>query len=474
MKAIVYCRKSTESEERQVQSLEAQLKWCREYTDTNSFEVIKEIVESKTAKKPWREWFNEMMQLFAENKADIIVTWQLNRLSRNPIDEWTLKWFTQQWIIKEIHSTDWISNWQNILLMSVHFGMANQYVIDLKKNVERWMKQKLEKGWICTRVPFWYINDKNTKTALIDENKAEWVKEIFKLRIQWLQYYEIWKELFKRWLKTKFWNPLSKTTIEQIIKNEFYIWIMNFSWEKYKWAHDTLISSKTYNEANKDRRRYSKVEHTFNNWFFIKEKIYYKWKKMSPYKQKWHVYYKQWFWIEESINIGQNDVLEAFEDHIKYYMLPSIVLWDLSTSIKKYTEDIYKENKKHYEKLKKSIEDIREKKSRLLDVRLSWLINDDEYKRKNNELVKIDIELEEELKNINYADTQISNEASELLELLSDMPNLYKKSTSEAKWLIINMVSSELILINKKELKVKENKLFEIIKNINMSVWLGM
>ena len=196
LRAIIYTRKSTESEDRQTQSLEAQINWCREYSTTNSFEVIEEIIESKTAKKPWREWFNKMMKLFSENKADIIISWQLNRISRNPIDEWTVKWFTQQWIIKQIHSTDGIADWSNILTMSIHFAMATQYVIDLKKNVERWMKQKLEKGWICTKVPMWYLNDKNTKTAVINKEKSDWVKEIFKLRIQWMQYHKIWKTVF--------------------------------------------------------------------------------------------------------------------------------------------------------------------------------------------------------------------------------------------------------------------------------------
>jgi DNA invertase Pin-like site-specific DNA recombinase len=52
MKAIIYCRKSTESEEKQVQSIEAQLDWCRDYAKRLGFEVIKEITEEKSAKKP--------------------------------------------------------------------------------------------------------------------------------------------------------------------------------------------------------------------------------------------------------------------------------------------------------------------------------------------------------------------------------------------------------------------------------------
>jgi DNA invertase Pin-like site-specific DNA recombinase len=52
MKAIIYLRKSTDREDKQVQSLEAQQKWCREYCEMHGFDVVKEISESKSAKQP--------------------------------------------------------------------------------------------------------------------------------------------------------------------------------------------------------------------------------------------------------------------------------------------------------------------------------------------------------------------------------------------------------------------------------------
>ena len=98
--------------------------------------------------------------------------------------------------------------------------MATQYVIDLKKNVLRWLKQKLEKGWICWNVPFWYKNDKNTATAIVIEENAKIVKEVFELRIKGWSYIDISKHLFKKGIKTKMififelWLFLVKNTNE--------------------------------------------------------------------------------------------------------------------------------------------------------------------------------------------------------------------------------------------------------------------
>jgi site-specific DNA recombinase len=61
-KYFLYARKSTEDEERQVMSIEAQLAELTEYAKREGLEVIEQFVESKSAKKPGREIFNAMIE----------------------------------------------------------------------------------------------------------------------------------------------------------------------------------------------------------------------------------------------------------------------------------------------------------------------------------------------------------------------------------------------------------------------------
>jgi len=83
--------------------------------------------------------------MIAEGKASHIVCWKLDRLARNPIDAGAVSWALQNNSIHEIHSIDGVfRSTDNVLMLNIHFGMATQYVIDLKKNVERGMKQKLK------------------------------------------------------------------------------------------------------------------------------------------------------------------------------------------------------------------------------------------------------------------------------------------------------------------------------------------
>lgn len=194
--------------------------------------------------------------------------------------------------------------------------MATQYVIDLKKNVLRWMKQKLEKWWALWRAPSWYINDKNTNEYEVDKKESEFIKEIFELRSRNLPYKEISNILYKKWFKSKTWKPKTPGTLEQIIRNEFYIWIIQFQGEKAEWKHKTYISKEIFDEANWLRRK-TKISLKENHEEFIFNAfLKYQWKSMRWYKIKWNVYYRECSGVKPALNISQKILLEKIEEEL--------------------------------------------------------------------------------------------------------------------------------------------------------------
>jgi len=60
MRYFLYARKSTDDEERQVLSIEAQLAELMEFARREKLEIVDVLVKSKTAKKPSRAIFAEM------------------------------------------------------------------------------------------------------------------------------------------------------------------------------------------------------------------------------------------------------------------------------------------------------------------------------------------------------------------------------------------------------------------------------
>lgn len=86
IKYFIYCRKSSEDEDRQVQSIETQERELTELATKHNLEIAGIYRETKSAFKEGREVFNGMVADYKKGKADGLLVWQPSRISRNPID----------------------------------------------------------------------------------------------------------------------------------------------------------------------------------------------------------------------------------------------------------------------------------------------------------------------------------------------------------------------------------------------------
>ncbi len=83
MQYFIYARKSSDSEDRQILSIEAQLQELRDFAERNNLEIAQEFTESMSAKKPGRPVFNQMLSELEVGKAHGIIAWHPDRIARN-------------------------------------------------------------------------------------------------------------------------------------------------------------------------------------------------------------------------------------------------------------------------------------------------------------------------------------------------------------------------------------------------------
>ena len=74
-KFFLYARKSTDVEDKQVLSIEAQLTELRAFAREQSLEIVEELVEKQSAKIPGRPIFNSMMKKIEQGVAQGILAW---------------------------------------------------------------------------------------------------------------------------------------------------------------------------------------------------------------------------------------------------------------------------------------------------------------------------------------------------------------------------------------------------------------
>ena len=163
---FIYCRKSSEAEDRQVLSIESQVRELEQLAAKQNWPVTEILTESKSAKEPGRPVFNQLMQRVYRGEAAGIICWKLDRLARNPVDGGSIIWAIKQHGIKVVtQAQSYAREDDNILLMYIEFGMAQKYVDDLSKNVKRGLKTKIENGWCSGVAPAGYLNQTNKQTG---------------------------------------------------------------------------------------------------------------------------------------------------------------------------------------------------------------------------------------------------------------------------------------------------------------------
>lgn len=251
MKFVIYCRKSTDTEDKQVLSLESQERELFEIAKKENLDIVTILKESKSAKEPGRPVFNNLMGMLATGEVDGILCWKIDRLTRNPVDGGQIQWLLQTGKIKCIvtfeksyYPTD------NVLLMNIEQAMATQYIRDLSINVKRGNRAKLERGEWPSQAPFGYFNDKGSKTIKLNKKTARYVLRAFQLYAtggHTLK--QISDTLYKEGLRTAVGGKLHKSKIYKLFNNKFYAGLMERDGKIYHGNHKPIVSLALFKQA---------------------------------------------------------------------------------------------------------------------------------------------------------------------------------------------------------------------------------
>ncbi len=181
MKYFLYARKSTDEDDKQLLSIEAQLEELREYAAREGLEVAREFVEKMTAKEPGRPIFNDLLRRVEKGEADALLAWHPDRLARNSVDGGRIIYLVDTGKLAALKFPSfWFENTpQGKFMLSIAFGQSKYYVDNLSENVKRGIRQKLRLGWYPGRAPIGYLNEPRLRTIVIDEATAPAVKKLF-------------------------------------------------------------------------------------------------------------------------------------------------------------------------------------------------------------------------------------------------------------------------------------------------------
>src|SRR3989338_4973703 len=251
-KFFLYARKSTDVEDKQVLSIDAQLTELRVFAREQNLEVVEEFIEKQSAKIPGRPIFGQMLKRIERGEANGIVSWHTDRLARNSVDGGQIIYFLETGKLASMKfPSHWFENTpQGKFSLSMAFVQSKYYVDSLSENTKRGLRQKVRMGIFPSQAPVGYLNDSRTKTIVVEKKKSKIVRLAFEKYVKGnMRLEDIAAFLAKSGITTRTGKKISKTKASFILSNPFYIGLFKYGGEIHEGKHEPIISKKLFDEA---------------------------------------------------------------------------------------------------------------------------------------------------------------------------------------------------------------------------------
>jgi site-specific DNA recombinase len=463
MKYLIYARKSTESEEKQVLSIPAQLRELREYAEKMGLVIVGEISESKSARIPnKRSGFQELVDKIHNGECNRILVWQTNRLSRNPFESGILMQMLSDGVIEEIRTptSSVTTENSNDILLGVEFGSHSQFSKDLSRNTKRGLREKILRGEYPTYAPPFYLNAgtvKGRKNIVPDERIRKYynmlVEKIVSEKIRSNNAHKILKE----WnVKSKRGNYYSRNTVNRLLRNPVYYGRMRIATQKevISGTWEPLISEKKWIQLQEILDQRLKPYHTKHNHPYRKtiqcgKCGYYVvgFTKVKPSGKK----YTYYGCSKRGGNCKNSNItLEKLEEQLLRVFdgvkLDKNAKEKVKIEVLSRLENEINTKRSNVTEIEKEISKLEDDKKVLLQMRVENEIDSEEYiQEKHLKNEKID-ELKELRGDSEFNLEDIYNQLELFIDKCFNLRELFINGTSEERSFLLNEIAENILL----------------------------
>ena len=230
-KAAIYCRVSTDSQEREGTSLQTQFENCLTYCQSKGYEISYRFSETYSGLSLERPELDKLRELVRNEQIDVIVCYSLDRLSRDPGHGVIITQELEKHGVKLETVTEDVDNSELGKLISYIRGYASK--VEAEKIRERTMRGKRARakegrmssgnGVGIYGYDYVKVSQKNGGRRVINETEEPWVHQMFLWLVdEGLSSNAITYRLRALNAPTKTGKIWVRRTVQRILKNPAY------------------------------------------------------------------------------------------------------------------------------------------------------------------------------------------------------------------------------------------------------------
>lgn len=253
---VVYCRKSSESDERQIQSLNDQISTLMPFVASHGLQIVGEpLQESKSAKIPGRPVFDQLIQIIEDGKANGILLLNPSRLSRNTVDTGRIIYLMDQEKLQEVVTPyqTFKNNPYDKFMLNLLCTQAKLENDNKSVNVKESLKLKAERGTFPGKARPGYINNHEKPQGLRDISAHpvyfSLMRKLFDLALTGNYSIErLVKEAGNLGIRSsKSGKPICKSWMHRILRDPFYTGRFIYGGKLYQGNHPAVINDEEFN-----------------------------------------------------------------------------------------------------------------------------------------------------------------------------------------------------------------------------------
>lgn len=249
-KAVIYARYSSDNQ--RDASIDQQVKACTKFADSMTLEVIR-VYEDRalTGRTDKRPSFLQMIKDSAKHKFQYVIVYSLDRFSRNKYDSVMHKHTLKENGVTVLSAMEHITDDPTGALMeSILEGFAEYYSRELSQKINRGLTDNAEKGIVNGSVPLGYKRGPDGHAVIVEE-EAEIVREIFRRVNNDEPFIRIIEDLNRRGLKTKKGKDWNRSSFNTILGNDRYIGIYRYKQFVHENGFPAIVDKETFYNVQK-------------------------------------------------------------------------------------------------------------------------------------------------------------------------------------------------------------------------------